>query len=504
MRSTLSQRANYKYWVFAAVAIGTFSNVITHGSTVVALPTIADHFGTDLPTAQWVVIGETLTIAALLLPMGRLSDIVGRKRVYVAGFVIFIAAAALAGTATNITTLVLAKILQGGGSALTQGTSIAIITSMFPISERGKALGMNMSVVGSAGVAGLAMGGLLVGALGWRWVFFINIPMGVLAVIAAVIVLDKRLLDPQDSQRPKFDWLGAALSAGALVTLLAALTNGYRSGWSSAPIMVALITFLILLAAFIWWELRTPMPILDLRLFQRRLFTLGVVAAFTTFLASNSVRFLIPFYLQGVLGYSVGKVGLIMVPLSITTAVVGPISGHLSDRYGWKIFNVGGLAVSATGMFILSRVTETTPLGLVMGAMILQTGGMFTFMAPNTSSILSTVDRGKYGVVASLTNLVRNGAQVASIAMATAIVSATMVSMGQEPSLGVVRDTNDPAVLSAFTSGLRTAFLVGGSLLLGGMVISAIKGKRLQERPAEPVPEPQAERAHDRQPGETG
>jgi EmrB/QacA subfamily drug resistance transporter len=477
MAPTLIHGTNYKYWVFVALSIGTFAQVVTHGSTVVALPTIADHFGIDIPTAQWIVLGESLTIAALLLPMGRLSDIVGRKRLYLVGFGIFVTAAVLAGTSTNVVVLILAKVLQGSGAAITQGTSLAIIASVFPSSERGKGLGMNMSVVGAGGVTGLALGSLLVSSLGWRWVFLFNIPSGILGFMAAFIVLDNQPLG-QKVQGNKFDWLGAGLSIGILLILLLALTSGYRLGWTSAPIVLALLSVGIILGGFIWWELRVSLPMLELDLFKRRLFSLGVLAAFVAFLASNSMRFLMPFYLQGVLGYSVGKIGIIMVPTALVTAIVGPVSGRLSDRYGWKALNVGGLAVSATGMFILSRITETTSLGLVMGAMMLQSGGMFTFVSPNTSSILSTVERWRYGVVASLTNLTRNTAQVSSIALATAIVTATMTSMGQEPSLAAVHDTNDPAVLHAFTAGLRSAFLVMGGLLLGGMVISLIKGRQ--------------------------
>ncbi|MDP6713882.1 MAG: MFS transporter, partial [SAR202 cluster bacterium] len=171
----LSQRENYKWWVFAAVAIGTLTSVINNGSVIVAVPTIAQHFGTDLSTVQWVVIAEGLTVSALLLPMGRLSDIVGRKQVYVSGLVIFIGAAALAGMSPNIWALIIFKGMQGIGAAMTQGTGLAMVTSVFPANERGKGIGTHASVVGTGGVIGPVVGGFLVVALGWRWVFFINI-----------------------------------------------------------------------------------------------------------------------------------------------------------------------------------------------------------------------------------------------------------------------------------------------------------------------------------------
>ena len=178
MRSAQTQRTNYKWWAFLAIAVGTFVSVLDFGSTLVALPTIAEHFQTDLPTVQWVMVGYALTISALLLPMGRLSDILGRKQVYITGFSVFVIGAAAAGASPNMTVLILARVLMGCGAAMTQGIGLAIITSVFPDNERGKALGLNLSVVGVGSVAGPALGGLLVGTLDWRWVFFISVPGG--------------------------------------------------------------------------------------------------------------------------------------------------------------------------------------------------------------------------------------------------------------------------------------------------------------------------------------
>ena len=185
---------------------------------------------------------------------------------------------------------------------------------------------------------------------------------------------------------------------------------------------------------------------------------------------------MMPLYLQSVLGYGPATVGLIMVPNALAMIIMGPLSGRLSDRYGWRKLNVGGLCLSATGILLLSRITETSPLGLVMAGMILQSSGLGMFNSPNTSSILSVVDQSKYGVVSALTQLIRNSATVTSIAVATAIVTATMASMGHPPSLQAVSEGASADVFRAFTSGLRTAYLVMGSLLLVGVVISFLKG----------------------------
>ena len=172
-------------------------------------------------------------------------------------------------------------------------------------------------------------------AFGWRAVFFVNVPIGVITILASLLVLSQTQGAREDGQRLSFDWLGAALSTGAMVTLLIALTNGHRSGWTSPIMLVAILSFLGLLVTFIWWELRTTGPLLDLRLFQRNVFSLGGSAHFLTFLGSSAALFLTPFYLQQVLGYTPRETGLILVPNAACMALLGPFSGHLSDRYGW-------------------------------------------------------------------------------------------------------------------------------------------------------------------------
>ena len=184
LRRISEDSANFKWWVFGTIAFGTFISVISHASVLVALPTIAEHFKTPLSTVQWVIISETLAIAVLLLPMGRLGDLVGRRRIYIIGFAVFILAAALAGISgwTNLPTLLVAKVGQGVGSAMIQGNSVAMIISAFPERERGKALGSNLSVVGLGAVIGPALGGLLVSIWGWQAVFLVNIPTGLLTI----------------------------------------------------------------------------------------------------------------------------------------------------------------------------------------------------------------------------------------------------------------------------------------------------------------------------------
>ena len=471
-----ARMGEYKYWAFAAVSIGMISSSLDHGSVNVALPTVAGHFQTDFTTVQWVTIGYALTISALLLPMGRLSDLMGRKKVYIGGSLIFVLGALVAGMSPNLTTLVVARIIEGSGAAMTQGTGMAIVIAAFPASERGKAIGLIITVIGTGSIAGPAIGGFLVDALGWRAVLLANVPVVLLGVAASMLILTDSRDDhtSQGVRDRKFDWLGAALSTGALLTLLLALTNGHKSDWTSPIILVAFLSFVGLLAAFIWWELRTTGPLLDLRLFQRSLFSLGVSAHFLTFLGSSAAIFLTPFYLQQILGYTPRQAGLILVPNALCMAILGPISGHFSDRFGWRWFTVGGLMLSSLGLLLLSRLTIDSSLFLVISALMLQSAGMGMFYSPNSSSILSSVERERYGVLLAFINLVRNAANVTSVAMATAIVTATMGTMGYEPSLDAVRSGGGAGIADAFTSGLRHAYLIMMGLLLVAMAVSVL------------------------------
>ena len=496
--SVVNQSGGYKYLVFGALAIGLFASVVDHGSVIVALPSVAEHLYIDLPSVQWVVIGFALTISALLLPMGRLADIIGQKRVYILGSIILMVGAAGAGLAPNLATLLLARILQGVGAAMTQGTGMAIMTSVFPPTERGRAIGLLMTTVGVGAVAGPAIGGTVVDFIHWRAVFFLNIPLGLVGVVATLYVL-RRWESERASQGSSFDWAGAILSTGVLVALLLGLTLAVNRGWMSAPILAAFVLSAGMFVAFIWWELRTATPMFNLRFFRDRIFSCGVSAAFLTFLGQSSVLFLMPFYIQNVLGYSPKIAGLVVMPGALCMAIMGSVTGTLSDKFGWRWFTVGGMVFSTVGLAILSRVTDTSPLWEVIPGLILVNCGMGMFYSPNSSSVLSAVGRESYGVVSGFLNLVRNSANVISLAIATTIVTVTIGSLGFEPSLEAVRTASVEGVRGAFTVGMRYAFYVLIALVIASMTMSILQGS---SRPAASAArEPEGQSAP--QPGES-
>ena len=463
--------------MYSAIALGLFVSVADHGSIAVALPSIANEFRTDLPTVQWVMIAYALTISSLLLPMARLSDIVGRKRMYIVGFTIFLVSALLCMVAGNVVTLIASRVLMGLGASMTQATATAILLSAFHESERGKALGLQISAVGAGAVGGPAIGGFVVDAFGWRGVFMLTITLAVVAIVVAQVVLNRRRTDAPISGG-RFDLVGAITSTAVLIVFLLAMSNGAEMGWRSPPIVVGFAAVVGLAGFFTFWELRNRSPMLDVKLFRHRVFALGVAASVISFMSISSVRFLLPFYLQAVLGYSPGRVGLVLVPAAFGMIIMGPLGGRLSDRYGWTAFNVGGLLFTATGLFILSRATETSPACLIILGTVTQSIGTGTFNAPNNSSILSVVEQSKLGVMSGFLNLVRNSANITGIAVATTIVVTVMGAQGFEPSLAAVSESGAEGVLGAFTSGMKTAYLSMAGVVFVGAALSVLKGGR--------------------------
>ena len=488
--SRIRASSSYKWWVFATIAIGTFVSVVDTVSVLIALPDIAAYFHADLPTVQWVVVGNALAISVLILPMGRLGDIVGRKWVYIGGLAIFVVGAALAGIAVNLPWVITAKVFQGAGSAMIQGNGMATVIAAFTGAERGKALGTHMSVVGSGAIAGPAVGGLLVAAFGWRSVFFVNVPIGILTILATIYVLQQPSGARADADRAKgsFDWLGAGLSGLTLLGFLLVVGNGHRLGWSSPGVILGAAATVAALAAFVWWELRAAYPMLDLRLFKRKLVAIGIAASWLSFLGSQATRFMMPFYLQRLLEMSPRDVGLLMIPPALCMVLLGPVSGRLSDRFGWRVLTTAGLGLSAAGAFLFAaNLTESSSVLFIVLMMMLQSCGMALFNSPNNSSVLEAVDRTQYGVVSSLTQLVRNSANVTSIAIATTVVVVTMATYGVEPSLDAV----SPSVADAFVAGLKWAFLGMGALLAVGICLVVVRGERARpERRAAGAPEP--------------
>ncbi len=460
----------HKYRVFLVCVIGIFITVFDTSSSIVALPTIAHEFGTDLPTAQWVIIGNGLTIAALLVPMGRLSDQLGRKRIYVLGALIFTVGAVVASFAGSVYHLIGARIVVGVGSAMTQGTAMAILVGSFEARERAKILGMQLGFVGLGQIAGPATGGLVVGAAGWRMLFAITAVGMLLIAIASQRILRRRPKRPK-SEAPTFDYVGAVLFSTFLVALLLTLTLGPSHGWLTPGTISGALTATLALGGFVAAERRTPAPILDLGLFKIGQFGFGALAAVVTFMGISATRFLVPFFLQGVKGYAPEKVGLVIVPAALVTAVVAPFAGRLADRWGIRLFANIGMGVAALGFATFALLHTTTPVGVVIAGLMIMSLGMSLFGAANSASILNTVDAAAHGVTAGVVNLCRNSGNVIGIAFGTVIVTVTMGRAGYAPSFAAVDPAADPGILAAFTKGIDIAAALLTVIVLAALAV---------------------------------
>ena len=472
----ITRSTNYKWWVFASVALGLFLTVTDQSGVNIALPRIAQHFGADLPAAQWIALGFALSTSVMFMPVGRLSDIFGRTHVFMLGFGVFVVAAVIGGTAVAFPVLIAAKLIQGIGVAGIEANGMAMVADIFPEKERGKAIGLYMSIIGAGAVGGPVIGGTLVTLLGWRSIYATSAIVGIVALLLAAVVLRRGIGERADENtRRSFDWTGAALSAIVLVCLLLSITNIHKLGWNSPAILAGIATSVTALVVFIWWEGKAQAPMLDLSFFNSRVFTLGVAARFLSFLAGSAVYFIMPFYLVQGLGLEPRTAGLLMVPGSIAIAIWGPVSGRLSDRIGTRWLTVAGMALAGTGMLLFAGLDENSSTIRVMLSILVEGTGIGLFSSPNTSAIMTAIDSRKFSVASAFLNLVRTSAGLSGIAIFTAIVVFTMASQGFEPDLSVVSEVGGNAVRLVFIEGMSRAFFAAAVVMFIAMIVSALR-----------------------------
>ena len=479
-----AERQVYKWLVLATVASGVFMAVVDAGVVNISLPAISSHFDADLPTVQWVVSVYLLTITALLLPLGRAADLLGRKRLYVAGFAAFIVGAVLAASAQNVPWLLMARALQAVGAASIQANGLAITVSVFPPEERGKVLGLTATVVALGAISGPVFGGILVDAFGWRSVFFLSVVVGLLGVTMARFVLKEERIATALDRRGKLDWLGMVTSAVAMASVLLVLSRGHSAGWTSPSILVTGAVAAVAIGAFFLAELRVKEPMIDLGLFRRRAFALGSLAAFLAFVAVVANAIMMPFYLQGVLGYQARTAGLVLTPWAFMLAFTGALAGRFSDKIEARVLSTLGMLVVCGALLALSRLGAHSSVAHVVIPLMALGAGMGMFSPANQNSVIGAVERERYGLVSAFLNLMRNTGNVAGIALATLIVTLSITSLGVEPDLGILREEGaaaNPLLVQGFVSGLRQTFLISAGIVALAALASAFRGARRVE-----------------------
>lgn len=463
-----------KWLVMAAIAASTTLATIDGSIVNVAFPTLVDELGTSFNVIQWVALGYLLTIATLTLGMGRLGDVVGKKRPFLAGIALFVVASVVCGLVPSVSWLIGFRVLQAAGSVLILALGAAILVEAFPPTERGKALGWIGTVVSAGIISGPVIGGLLISSFSWRAIFFVNVPVGIVALLLAM----RNIPDTPPAKGQRFDVAGALLMSASLFALSLALTLGQDIGFSSAPILVAFAVSAVTAVSFVAVELRVESPMLQLHLFRSPMLSVSVISGFLAFLCVSATFFLMPFYLEGVLGFGVGTVGLLLGVAPLMMGLTSPVAGTLSDRFGVRRITLFGLVVIAAAYFgFLSLDIDTTathylllaaPLGIGLGA----------FNSPNNSAIMGSVPPEYMGIGGGLLTMTRLLGQISGIAVLGSVWAArvAVASGGDLPGEGA--PAADPV---AQVTGLHTVFSVAGAVMALALVVGAW-GMRLERR----------------------
>lgn len=469
-------RYRNKWRSFAAIGIAFVTNVAAMSMVYVALPSIADDFGITLRAVSWVVIAQSLTISSLMLPMGRVADMIGRRRLHMIGLSLFGVGALAVALAPTFGLLIAARVLMSVGNAMGQSVGTAMVVAAFPEAERGRAIGAQTTAVAIGGASGPILGGLILQVLPWEAMFlFLLVPITI-ALIAAWLVLDPELVESAgtgQAGRPRFDWLGAALSAAMVTALVLTLNNPLADPWISAPILAGVAAFVILFVLWVMWERRATEPMLDLSLFANKVFSLAVGARFAGFMGSTVVFFLTPVLLISLRSMSAAEAAGVLFLNSAGMGVAAQFSGRLSDRVGPRgLSTVGFLLLSVTAL-AFSTVDRETSLIVVMPLMFTIGLSLGTWNVPNNSSIMGAVPARQHGVVGALTNLTRNMGNVVGQALVSAVVVGVMASRGFDIPLSEIAGSVPAG--DAFLAGWRWSYryvsllgLVGVALTLAG------------------------------------
>lgn len=458
-----------KWYVMAAIGAATFLETIDTSAVNLALPTLVRELDTTFATVQWVVLAFVLTQATLMLVVGRLGDMLGKKRIFVAGFVVAALGALLCGLAPGIGWLIAFRVVQAMGTAMALALSMGIATEAFPPSERGKALGAVGSIVSIGIVIGPLLGGVLLDALSWRWIFFSVV---FFALIGLPIAL-RYMPDTAPTARERFDYLGAFLFFCCLLAFLLATTFGQRIGYGQPAILALLGTALGIFAIFLVVEWRIDQPVVDLDLFRNSGFSLNLLLRFMSFIIYVGVLLLLPFYLENVLGYAPRQVGMLLTVVPIAFGVVAPFAGTLADRFGTHPVSMVGLFMLLGGCFALSTLdAQTTTLGYVLR--LLPFGaGMGIFQSPNNSVIMGNAPRERLGMASSLLSVIRTLGRSTGIALLGALWAGRVLIYAG----GAVSDATD-APIAAQTAGFQDAFLAAGLLVVLALGLSAFAWRR--------------------------
>lgn len=445
-----------------ALFVATFAAFLTPfmGSALnVALPSIARDFNTDAISINWIATAYILATAIFLLPFGRIGDIAGRKKIFTYGIFLFTFSSLLCGLSPNTGLLITFRVLQGISSAMIFGTGVAILTSVFPPGERGKALGINVASVYTGLSAGPTLGGLLTQYFTWRSIFFVMVPLG---LITLWVTIRKLKVEWADAKGEKFDIRGMILYGLGLSSIMYGFSE--FPGWTGYAFILA---GLLIIVAFGWYELHTEQPLFEIRLLSKsRVFVFSNLAALIHYSATFGIGFMLSLYLQYIKGLEPHEAGFILVAQPVIMAVFSPLSGRLSDKIQPGILASAGMIASSIGLFMLSFINENTSLIILLLILVLLGMGYALFSSPNTNAIMSSVERKYYGIASGSVGTMRMVGQMFSMGVALMLFSLF---------LGKVEIR--PEYFTDFMRAMKVSFIIFTVLCIGGIFASLARGQ---------------------------
>ena len=434
------------------------------------LPVIQQAFKSEIATVEWTVTIYLLVVSGLLLTFGRLGDMRGHKMMYIAGFAIFVASSALCGLAGSPMVLIFFRAVQASGAAMLYANSPAILTKNFPANQRGRALGLQATMTYLGLTVGPSLGGFLAEKFSWRAVFYINIPVGLIAMLLSLYFIRN---DQGEESGVRFDLVGALLFMSGLVTLLLGLNQGQDWGWGSFPVLGLFMAAVVLLVLFVLRENKVENPILDLSLFKQRIFSAATTSAVFNYVVLYSTLFLMPYYLIQGRGLNPAQAGLLLTAQPLVMAITAPISGALSDKIGSRLPATLGMFILGIGMFLLSHLGPTTSQGYIVLGLAVSGLGTGIFISPNTSALMGSAPRNRQGIASGVLATARNMGMALGVGLAGAILTTVMAGSSS----------------SALFEGVNIGFYMAMGMALLSCLASAVRGsdnKGLVIAPSDP------------------